>query len=134
MVEDCDRIPAGELQEGTQLQLFTCNGKPNQDFELTSNRSGRVRNPFTGLCLEIVVPCRDHEKTPPCKRLHISELGGVATVQISTCHNDSNAVSDSDGSQLWDFQDGFLKNEDANLCSGPRLDADNNMVAMTVIR
>ena len=77
------------LKQGTNLQLFTCNGQPNQEFELMS--SSRIRNPFTNLCLDIMAPCRDHLRSP-CERASVAELKGKANIQLFPCHTDNTGV------------------------------------------
>merc|ERR1740121_44304 len=84
-VQGCERRPAETLESSANLQLYTCNGKPNQDFELTT--SGRIRNPKTGLCLDIVAPCKDHWRSP-CERVAVSELKKEANIQLYKCHED----------------------------------------------
>jgi hypothetical protein len=119
--KECTRIPADDLKKGTNLQLFHCNGKKNQEFEFLSN--GRIRNPLTDLCIDILAPCKDHYRTP-CERVSVSELKGKANIQLYTCHEDSGVLSNSYGNQKWNFQHGMLRNRLSNLCLGPKPDTD----------
>merc|ERR1719384_516998 len=124
---DCQRKAPESLKQGTNLQLFKCNGKRNQEFELLSN--GRLRNPLTGLCLDIMAPCKDHLRIP-CERVAVSELKKEANIQLYSCHRDDLTVlSNSYGNQMWSFQSGQLRNWMSNLCLGPMLDAEGKMVA-----
>jgi len=126
--ENCQRMPVESLKKGTNLQLYRCNGKPNQEFELLAN--SRIRNPFTDLCIDIMAPCKDHFRTP-CERLPVSELEGQANIQLYTCHEDKGVLSNSYGNQMWNFQGGQLKNHQSNLCLEPKLDSTGSMVEMS---
>jgi len=128
--EGCQRVGFEHLKKGTNLQLFKCHGKKNQEFELTTN--GRIRNPLTDLCLDIMAPCKDHMRTP-CERVAVTELKEKANVQLYTCHEDAGVLSNSYGNQKWNFQAGQLRNWLSNLCLEPMLDSEGNMVPMANI-
>jgi len=124
---DCQRMTPESLTKGTNLQLFECNGKKNQEFELIS--SGRIRNPLTGLCIDIMAPCKDHFREP-CERVSVTELKKEANIQLYTCHKDDTTVlSNSYGNQKWNFESGQMRNWLSNLCLEPKLDANGKMVA-----
>merc|ERR1740129_2279660 len=112
----CERAQVASLGEGSNLQLLECNGEENQQFELLA--AGRLRNPLTGLCVDILAPCKDHLRHP-CQRVSDAELEGKANIQLWTCHQDSGVLSNSYGNQQWDSDEGFLRNQGANLCLAP---------------
>jgi len=122
---DCERVELDSLKKGTNLQLFECNGKKNQDFELTT--SGRLRNPLRDLCLDIMAPCTDHFRTP-CERVAVADLEKQANIQLYTCHEDEGVLSNSFGNQKWNFEDGQLRNWLSNLCLDPVLDSKGKLV------
>jgi hypothetical protein len=119
--KNCKRIPAKDLQKGTNLQLYHCNGEMNQEFEFLSN--SRLRNPLTNLCIDILAPCKDHFRTP-CERVGVTELKGHANIQLYTCHEDSGVLSNSYGNQKWNFEQSMLRNKLSNLCLGPKQKTD----------
>lgn len=130
--QGCQRQSLESLTKGTNLQLFTCTGGINQDFELLSD--GRIRNPLTGLCMDILAPCKDHFRTP-CERAPVDELKHKANIQLFTCHqDDSGVLSNSYGNQVWNFDHGQLRNTPSNLCLEPKVDASGKMTDMTDIR
>merc|ERR1719491_2543041 len=114
-------MPPASLKEGTNLQLFPCNKASNQEFELTN--SGRIMNPLTGLCLDIVAPCKDHFRTP-CERVPVTELQKEANIQLYTCHEDEGQLSNSYGNQKFNFEGGQLRNWLADMCLEPMLDEE----------
>merc|ERR1719433_1484282 len=120
---DCQRMSPESLTKGTNLQLFECNGKKNQEFELIS--SGRIRNPLTGLCIDIMAPCKDHFRTP-CERVSVEDLGAKANIQLYTCHEDEGQLSNSYGNQKWNFEDAQPRNRLANMCLEPKSDASGS--------
>lgn len=128
--KSCQRMPVDALKAGTNLQLFACNGKSNQEFEMMAN--GRMRNPYTDLCLDIMAPCKDHFRNP-CERESVSELKKQANIQLYTCHTDTGVLSNSYGNQLWNFEAGQLRNPISNLCLQPKLDTDGKMMNMSNI-
>lgn len=110
----CERVPVNSLREGANLQMFQCHGKANQQFELLS--SGRLRNPVTGLCLDIQAPCKD-ARGEECERAAVGEIVDQANIQLWHCHSDVAPLSASYGNQKWTFRsNGELKNMGSGLC------------------
>jgi len=111
----CERVAPGDLKKGTNLQMYACHNKANQQFELLDN--GRIRNPLTGLCIDVQAPCVEGEKEPKCNRVAVGDIKKEANVQLWTCHEDQGTLSNSYGNQKWHIRsDGRFKNEGANLC------------------
>lgn len=119
-MKDCARTPARDLREGANLQLFECQGGHNQQFEFLSN--GRLRNPLTGLCIDIQAPCLDDLRTP-CQRINVGDITNHANIQLWTCHRDDGLLSNSYGNQKWTFKGGELRNEGSDLCLAPKLNS-----------
>jgi len=122
---ECERVELDTLKKGTNLQLYECNDKKNQEFELTS--SGRLRNPLTDLCLDIVAPCKDRFRTP-CERVAVADLKQEANIQLYTCHEDEGVLSNSFGNQKWNFEDGQMRNWLSDLCLDPKQDSKGKLI------
>lgn len=112
----CERVAPTDLKKGTNLQMYACHNKANQQFEVLDN--GRIRNPLTGLCIDMQAPCVEGEEDKPdCKRVAVDDIESLANVQLWTCHEDTGKKSSSYGNQKWHIRsDGRFENEGANLC------------------
>jgi hypothetical protein len=111
----CERVKPSDAKHGTNLQLYKCHDNDNQKFEYLDN--GRIRNPLTGLCIDMQAPCADGSTKDKCKRLSNDKIGKTANLQLWDCHKDTGKLSSSYGNQKWHFtEDGELRNTGAKLC------------------
>lgn len=120
----CKRKHGKELEKGTNLQTWDCHGEPNQEFELAGH--GRLKNPATGLCIDILAPCQDGSDDPHCARMAVKDLKEEQNIQMWTCHDEDEHVSNSLGNQMWTMTEkGELKNTGSGLCLVTIDDPDN---------
>merc|ERR1711933_57287 len=67
----CPRLEGKELKKGTNIQMWKCHGEDNQAFEFVN---GRIRNPPTGLCLDIKADCKDGSDKADCERESVEDI------------------------------------------------------------
>lgn len=112
----CKRQAAKDLTKGANLQMWKCNDKENQKFEIID---GRLHNTLTGLCVDIKAECADGSNEPKCKRQSLDDIKDEANVQLWTCRKDDpeGFNSSSYGNQKFDLmKDGSFSNSRTGFC------------------
>lgn len=94
----CERIAPSSLAAGTNLQLYTCSHSENQQFELLSD--GQVRNPVTGLCLDVQAPCTNGLSPSNCQRVAANAIPSQANVQLWQCRKRQHKVQKDSENQI----------------------------------